>query len=157
MTFPRLGDEDIASFLRLLPQDVRTVLEQEPGIVPSPACMKALLSSAPGAAGDVLERFDVDVERMGRARRIRLMAWIAASPSARSVLQTLLDDGREGEGEGGGGRNGTARLRADVRAFSAALGPRIGRVMVNASAMDVLNESLALFDEPDFSPQEIVP
>lgn len=74
---------------------------------------------------------------IGRAGRIRFLAWYRSQGHADSAI--AIDTLTEGEGEGGKGTSKVAPyFKSDMEAVAAALGRRMARGMVDTYTLDVI-------------------
>lgn len=128
-----LAKESVEAWYRLLPEDVASAMEPpgEREAEASEAVLSGIAAVATGrqAVALVEEKADSFVA-MGRARRIRFLAWLAARdyPDVVEALDAITGDGTSESGAGGGGAGKVAPyFREDVRALVEALGPRAAR------------------------------
>lgn len=125
----------IESWKRKLPEDVRASLDD--GNVSSEGSgllITTLESSVPGAMPGIIRQSVDEVTAFGRARRVRIICYLAANGDITELL-------REDDEEGGGGA--VARIFLDdVKAVMAAFGPRIARSMVTDATTAPLLDSV---------------
>jgi hypothetical protein len=155
---PDLSDRSITAWLAKLPEDVRSALAVEGEVASegSGGLSAALGGVTPFDVPDLVRVHAGDVRSFGRARRVRLMAWMANSaPEPAPVFARLTDgrsvaDGGEGEGSGGASEVGVLFLE-DIRALAKALGPRLARLMASAPTMEaVIQSAFTLESDVDF-------
>lgn len=133
--------EAMEAWYGLLPDDVASCMEK-PGRE-GQAEADAIAAALPGVGNGAdlvsyVARNQDSFIAIGRARRIRILAWLAAGdyPDKVEALQAL--SGEEGSGEGGSSA-GTEKVapyfKEDIRALVAALGPRAARGIVDAATL----------------------
>jgi len=134
-----LKKETLAAWHGLLPQDVASFMEKPSDEGQDAADRIATgigtLKDGKAVINFVKENGDSFIE-MGRTRRVRFLAWLAARdyPDKKEVLSAISD------GEGGGKGAGEAGVAApyfleDIRALVEALGPRAARLIVDAETL----------------------
>ena len=136
-----LAKDSMEAWFGLLPDDVASCMEKPgpEGQAEADAIAAALPGLGNGAelVGYVSSNPQPFIE-IGRARRIRILAWLAAGdyPDKAAALQALA--GEDGSGEGGSAA-GTEKVapyfKEDIRAFVEALGPRAARGIVDAATL----------------------
>ena len=163
-----LSDASIAAWKAKLPDDLRSALAAE-GEGPSGgagALAAVLTEAAPWQVPEVVRRHPDEVRAFGRARRVRLMAWMAgqAQPDPAALLRRLTgeapprevssrevsppevsngagDGAGAGEGAGSGGDAGGevgVLFLEDIRALAAALAPRLARRMASGETLEAV-------------------
>lgn len=137
-----LGRESMEAWYGKLPDDIASCMEKPgaEGQVEADAITSALPSLGGGTA--VLEYVsgnDESFVTIGRARRIRFLAWLAARdyPDKVKAIQALTDaESSSGEGGSGGGVQKVAPFfKEDIRALVQALGARAARRIVDADTL----------------------
>jgi len=137
-----LMKDSIQAWLERLPEDVRSAIPD--GAAGDEDAAKAVTEGIKGLATpeQVLEFVDGNGDSfvaMGRARRVRFLAWFASRTyPSRTESFVALTDGEAGDG-GQGGRGKVAPFfLEDVRALVEALGPRAARGIVDAAAIEAV-------------------
>ena len=135
---PDLSERSIAQWLERLPEDVRSAIAD--GDVPPLAeggLAAALETAAPFQVPDMVREHSADTHSFGRARRVRLMAWVARQtyPESGAIFRRLT--GADDDGNEGGDAVGLLVLE-DIRALAEALSPRLARRVSSASALDLV-------------------
>jgi len=136
-----LARDSMEAWFGLLPDDVASCMEKpgQDGQAEADAIAAGLLSV--GSGSDLVTYVAGNQDSfiaIGRARRIRILAWLAAGqyPDKVAALQAL--SGEEGAGEGGSAA-GTDKVapyfKEDIRALVEALGPRAARGIVDAATL----------------------
>jgi hypothetical protein len=148
---PNLGAEAIRAWRRNLPPDVRgVVIEDMGGDEVRIQSMIDRLTAAPlSQAAGIIRSYDADVAAMGRARRIRLLAWLMGRVTDDSQIRDVLaifqdDDDATGEGDI---RPVAARLLfEDVRLLAQhVVAPRKAKREIDPTSLDlVLRSSIAV-------------
>lgn len=127
-----------------LPADLRAVVPDDlSGDEATLARIASKLAEADAerVPGIVLEHGEM-FAAMGRARRVRFLAWLAkrAYPESGIVISALI--GKESDEQGSTGRQGGGVVAPyfleDLRAFAEALGPRVARRMVGGDAVGLI-------------------
>lgn len=133
-----LSEGSIAAWKSRLPSDVVSALSDsaETASEGSGALTAALAESPAWQVPEVVRQHPEDVRAFGRARRIRLMAWVARQtfPDCGAVFRRLTEDEEGGSGAGAVG----LLFLEDIQALAEAMGPRIARRMTSEAAMDAV-------------------
>jgi hypothetical protein len=135
---PELSGDKIRSWHERLPSDIRSVIPEDFG-TNDEACNDVgftLESIALSVLPDFIHENSEVFAVMGRARRIRVLAWMAnrAGANGSLLLNEIINE--EGDGSGDFGTGKVAPLfREDLRALAEALGPRMARLQVSGGTL----------------------
>lgn len=144
----------MAAWLDRLPDDIRSAVgDVAAGDDDRLAELSAVLSAAPADRLSVIvsERAD-DFMAMGRARRLRFLAWVARRtyPESGLLFRALAEDDDEG-GQSGGRSKIAPYFLEDVKALVNVLGPRVAMQVVNGDNLGaVVRSSYELQSESEF-------
>lgn len=148
-----LSKTGIESWLDRLPADVRSVMEGDIDAAPDPAAINfaAKMDEAANtpevveAQEKMLELIEANgdlFEKLGRARRLRFLAWFVAKtyPDSSQPVRILIDGYDDEESQGGRGTIGKVSmiLAEDLRALVAALGPRAAKLIVTEGTLEAV-------------------
>lgn len=137
-----LGKESMEAWYGLLPADVASCMDRpgNDGQAEADAIAAAMPAIKDGSA--LLQYVSGNVESfiaIGRARRIRILAWLAAGdyPDKMKALKSLSDTDTSGGADGGAGgaQKVAPYFKEDIRAFVESLGPRAARGIVDAATL----------------------
>ena len=141
---PDYSDEGMKAWRSVLPPDIDGCLGSE-GSIGSGALVRSLQATRPEDVPSILPLHVDDLTAFGRARRLRMMAWVLnkvrndddeEGGEATRVLADLI--GEDDQGNGGSRGEATRVLYEDYLAFETSLGPRKVRAIVNADNMDAV-------------------
>lgn len=148
-----LSEHAMAAWAAKLPDDVRAVISGGDEASPEGSGgLRAALASAPPSAVPGIVRGDADGARaLGRAGRLRLMAWMAASEERPGAVFSRLVGEGEGEGEDSEGAPGGDPVGIlfleDLKAIAeAVVGPRMSRRMVDDHTLGAVAEAAATLE-----------
>jgi hypothetical protein len=140
-----LSKTGIESWLDRLPDDVREVMADPIDAAADPAAIAfaAEIAAVEDLAKvlDLVENNLALFEGLGRARRIRFLAWFASRTYPESLdLFRVLVEGYDDEDSGGRGaiEKVSMILAEDMRALAAALGPRAARQIVTGGTLEAV-------------------
>jgi hypothetical protein len=147
---PDLGTPAMRRWLRNLPEDVRGVIAEDFGVCPDEAVRSLVerLTAAPlEQAAGIIRQHDRVVADMGRARRMRLLAWLSKrinDPAQIRAYEAIFDE--EGGGDEGSSRPVSARLLYEDVALLVehCVTPRMTRHALDPAALDVVTRSAQL-------------
>lgn len=151
---PDLSDSAMTAWLSKLPADIRSAVQEGDGQAADGGALSAVLSqSQPWQVPELVRSHADGVRGLGRARRIRVMAWMARAtyPESAGVFRRLTgEDLAEGE-VGGDGDVGVLFLE-DLKALAAALAPRMVRKMASEATLDaVLQAATTLESDMEYT------
>lgn len=137
-----LGKDSMEAWFGLLPEDVASCMERpgEEGQAEAEKVEAALRSITNSSAlVEFISGNEDAFISMGRARRIRFLAWLAAGdyPDKVKAIMHLSDTESTGDGAGGAGKI-APYFKEDIRALVEALGPRKSRAIVDAATLAVI-------------------
>jgi hypothetical protein len=132
-----LRKASVEEWIASLPSDVRSVMPAASGDdFEGLAALQTEIERTPDSRiADLVSRNGEAFKTMGRARRMRFLAWVArrASPDAGPIIRAVTSEGGdEGDGDGGHG----PLFLEDLRAFVEALGPRVARLTFSEGAVE---------------------
>jgi hypothetical protein len=134
-----LSRAKIDSWLASLPDDVRSAIPEEDFDDGAAAEATRAMSGVSGAREVLvaLEGAEDSFTQIGRAGRLRFLAWFAARPYSDAGAMRIMTGGDDdGSGDGAGVLGKVAPLfAADLRAFVEALGPRAARLAVDGETL----------------------
>lgn len=149
----RLDKDSISKWTSLLPDDLKDAIASEPdGDEVAAERVSLGLKGMDELSGDarverildfVLAEQDAFVD-MGRARRVRFLAWISRQPHSMppKPMTLLLESGSEDDGDDETGRGRMEKVAPvfmqDLKAIMAALGPRVARGIVDSETLAVV-------------------
>lgn len=140
----------------MLPEDVRSVVPDDAspdadGLVD--AISEDLAGAAPRRMAGIIRQHQDAIATLGRARRIRLLAWIAnrSWPDAQSVVGQITDEGGDASGESGGeGKSGPSKVaslfRADIKAYARICTARMVRSASDLKAIDAVRNGIKEYE-----------
>ena len=139
---PDLSSQSLAVWLAKLPDDVREALDDASDAATDGrgALMTALSTATPLEVPDLVRQHAGEVHGFGRARRVRMMAWMANKAQDPGPIFTRLTADDTTDGEAGSGNVGILFLE-DIKALAAAIAPRIARRMTSEATMEAVIQS----------------
>lgn len=148
---PDLGTPAIRRWFRNLPPDVRAVLTDDFGACPDEAVRNLVdrLTAAPlEHAAAILRQHDSVVAEMGRARRVRLLAWLSKrikDPAQIRAFEAVFDE-EGGQAGDGSSRPVSARLLYEDVALLVehSIAPRKSRRELDPASLEVVTRSAQL-------------
>jgi hypothetical protein len=150
-----LSDGSISKWMSKLPQDVLAALAE--GDAPSPGGAPALSAAFGGAVGapqvpDLVREHPDEAKALGRAGRVRLMAWVADNsgdnpgPVFRRLVGEVAADDDGGAGSAGSDTVGILFLE-DIRSIARNVtGPRVAARIVDDSSLSMAVEAAATLE-----------
>lgn len=136
---PDLSERSIAAWMRNLPADVLSAVrvEGEEASEGSGGLVAALADAAPWQVPDVVRQHAQDARAFGRARRLRLMAWVAKQtyPDSGGIFRRLTGEDQD-EGAVGGEADVGVLFLEDIKAYVEAIAPRLARRMASEATME---------------------
>lgn len=149
-----LNAESLTAWSSRLPDDVLGAIAAEGMVPPGGAEPGGLLldleGATPGQVPDIVRRHPEATQALGRAGRIRLMAWITTDPNPGTVLRRLVGDdavaaaeAEGGEESGEAGRDAVGILfLEDIRALAEhVVGPRVARRMLDGTSLGLATDA----------------
>ncbi|MGY3581876.1 hypothetical protein ACVIGB_000053 [Bradyrhizobium sp. USDA 4341] len=147
---PDLGTPAMRRWFRNLPPDVSAVLTDDLGVCPEEAVRSLVdrLTAAPiEQAAEIIRQHDRVVADMGRARRVRLLAWLSkriTDPSHILAYEAIFDE-EGGQGDGSSRPVSARLLYEDVALLvEHCVAPRMSRHALDPAALEVVTRSAQL-------------
>ncbi|KXV00140.1 hypothetical protein AD929_13110 [Gluconobacter potus] len=138
MPFPDLSQKAMERFVALLPSDLRLIVmaDRKTSRTPGSAYLSAARSCSPQDVPELCRAHPEDVRLMGRARRLRILAWLAGQPDNRTLFVDLQKERDSGTGgRAGNGQSVPQLFRDDITAFSGAVAPRVAGAFLSRNVL----------------------
>jgi hypothetical protein len=159
-TVPDFSDASSALWLSKLPGDVRTAFDSEAsGGYDGDGSLEKLISELSGLTGEgdvwrvpeVVQRNAAAVPAFGRARRLRLMGWMAKTtyPDTGELFRMLTGEAESNEGdEGSSAASGAVGVLfiEDIKAYIAALAGRYAENAISAPNVELAAQSAFILE-----------
>lgn len=141
---PNISDLSMEFWLSKLPDDVRLALiaPDEQVSLSSSSLLSALETSEAARIPEILQEHLEDAKKMGRARRVRLLAWIACQPDRAIIFRKIEED----EKSGGGNQTAGIMLLEDIRALVTAMSNRIVKQVASEATIDTVLQAAAYIE-----------
>lgn len=144
MAVPDLSEKALSGWLKLLPADAREAIEDgDPVSGDGGTLATSLVSVAAWQVPDLVRQHPDDAKVFGRARRIRLMAWMSAEArdNRGPLFRRLV--GEDDETSGGAGTDEIGLLfLEDIRALNDKMvAPRLSQRMASENSLDAVVEA----------------
>ncbi|MGY8607564.1 hypothetical protein ACTVH1_18130 [Gluconobacter cerinus] len=138
MPFPDLSQKAMERFVAMLPSDLRLIVmaDRKTSRTPGSAYLSAARTCSPQRVPELCRAHPEDVRLMGRARRLRILAWLAGQPDNRTLFVDLQKE-RDGgtDGRAGNGQSVPQLFRDDITAFSGAVAPRVAGAYLSRNVL----------------------
>lgn len=137
----KLDKDSMSAWFGLLPPDVASCMEISE-LSQGESEARSIAMALPGFknGGELLgyvSEFPDSFKSIGRARRLRLLAWLVAGkyPDKAKAMQALAETDEGSEGSGGGVGKIAPYFKADIRALVEAVAPRAARRIVDGATL----------------------
>ena len=152
---PDLSERSLSAWLAKLPEDLRLAISSDGEVasIGSGDLLASLNSVTPLEVPALVRLHSADTRSFGRARRIRLMAWMAKEAGEPAPVFARLTEDETGDAEGSTGGHADIGILflEDIKALANALGPRIARRMAsNATMAAVIQSAFNLESDVEF-------
>jgi hypothetical protein len=155
---PDLSEHATRAWVAALPDDVRDTLarsDRDPDEMSAPrGFADAIASLGPDDAWrlpEIIREHPEAAKSLGRARRMRLVAWASSVtyPDSARLLQELTGEDDDGSEQAGSvGESGILFLE-DIRAYAEALGARVARLLASATNIEAVMQSAFTLESED--------